>query len=86
MERFGEIDLPDKEHFHNRLDDKAISKEEYIHAKNVWNTFRCITMRDYHDLYIKSDVLLLPDVFENFRKMALNKYHTVYQDSLGMQC
>ena len=91
MERFGEINLPDEERFPNRLDDKAISKEEYAHVKNGWNTFPCITMQEYHDLYLKSDVLLFADVFENFRKMALNTYHLdpihyIYKDSLGMQC
>ena len=40
MERSGEINLPDEEHFYNRLDDKATLKEEYAHAKNVWDTFR----------------------------------------------
>lgn len=32
-------------------------------------------MGDYHDLYLKSDVLLLSDVFENFRELCLDAYH-----------
>ena len=40
----------------------------------VWRTFNCQTLGDYHDIYLKSDVLLLADVFESFRKMTLATY------------
>jgi hypothetical protein len=33
-------------------------------------------MGEYHDLYIKSDVIMLADIFENFRDMGL-KYYTL---------
>ena len=67
--------LPPKESFHSRLNDSDISEEDYIHAQKVWETFKMKTMRDYHDLYLKSDVLLLSDVFENFRDVCQDNYH-----------
>ena len=40
----------------------------------VWNIFETKTMKDYHDLYLKCDVLLFVDVFEKFRNNSLKNY------------
>ncbi|XP_048588392.1 uncharacterized protein LOC125572222 [Nematostella vectensis] len=66
--------LPPKEAFYSRLNDTDISEEDYQHAQKVWEIFEMRTMEDYHDLYIESDVLLLADVFENFRNVCLENY------------
>ena len=72
--RLSETKLPSIEDFYSKLNDEDISLEDYTHAQNVWSHFDCRTMRDYHDLYLKSDVLLLADVFENFRDLCLENY------------
>ena len=73
-ERFDETALPPIEKFYSSLTDSHISKEDYEHATKVWNTFGCKTLGDYHDLYLKTDVNLLADVFENFRNLCLQQY------------
>ena len=75
FDRFNETQLPVQQDFYSILNNEHISDEQYKHAQNVWNTFNLKTMGDYHDLYLKSDILLLADVFENFRKTCLQYYN-----------
>ena len=66
--------LPPKEAFYTQLNDKHISDEDYTHVKRVWHAFNCKTMRDYHDLYLKTDVLLLADITTEFRRNCKKTY------------
>ena len=70
FETFKE-ELPSKEKFYSSLTNKKINDKEYEHVLNVWNKFEMKTMKDYHDLYLKYDVLFLADVFEKFGNNCL---------------
>ena len=48
--------------------------DDYKYAQEMWDLFSCKTLRDYHDLYLSTDVLLLADVFVDFRNMCLETY------------
>ena len=74
QERLKETKLPPKDAFYSRLNDEGISDEDYQHAQKVWKTFEMKTLKDYHNLYNQVDVLLLADVFENFRDICIKNY------------
>ncbi|KAF0094191.1 MAG: hypothetical protein FD144_5943, partial [Rhodospirillaceae bacterium] len=72
--RFEEDHLPVRAAFDNGLRDEPCSEADYARAKAVWAEFGCRTMKDYHDHYLKCDVLQLADLFEEFR----NQFHFHY--------
>ena len=73
-EKFSEISLPSKKDFYSNLNMEDISDIDYRHTNNVFKVFKLEKLGDYHDLYVQSDTLLLPDVFNNFRGMCLKEY------------
>ena len=75
LEKLKETKLPPKEAFYSKLNNEGISDEDYTHARKVWKTFEMKTLEDYHNFYNKLDVLLLADVFENFRDSCIKNYN-----------
>ena len=73
-EKFNDTKLPPREAFYSKLSGKGITEKDYEHAGNVWNSFKMKTFKEYHELYNITDVLLLADVFENFRDLCLKIY------------
>ena len=70
MDKMDYTLLPPMESFCNKLSLSHISDDDNVHAQNAWKTFNMKTMGDYHDLYLKTDVLLQADCFENFGRLV----------------
>lgn len=66
--------MSDKNDFYSLLEDEHITHEYYEHALKVWNEYGMENMGGYHGLYFKTQVLLLADVFKEFRNMFLEFY------------
>ncbi|XP_057656772.1 uncharacterized protein LOC130894170 [Diorhabda carinulata] len=73
-EKLNTCELPPIEAFYNKLEDKNISIEKYSHAHAVWKSFDIENLGQYSDLYLKTDVLLLSDVFKQFRRKCSITY------------
>ena len=74
FEKFNETELPSKGKFFSSLKNEDISEEDYEKAKDIWDTFNVKDLGEYHDLRLKTDVLLLYNVFEKFINTCLNYY------------
>ena len=74
LETFEETELPPIEKFYSHLALKTVTPQAYEFAHKVWRHFKCRNIGDYHDLYLQTDVTLLADVFEKFRKTCMENY------------
>ena len=61
----------DKKLYYNKLNDENISGSDIEHVKKVCNAFKITNLKDYTELYVKSDVSLLTDIFENYRDTSI---------------
>ena len=73
-DRFEETQLPPIEAFYSKLNMSSISSDYYQHAQRVWGEFGIRHLGDYHDLYLRTDVVLLANVYEAFRETGLEHY------------
>ena len=73
-DRFEETSLPNIEQFYSNLNMAGISEKDYDHACSVWREFGIRNMGEYHNLYLRTNVILLANVFESFRRVCLENY------------
>ena len=85
FERFNEEKLPARKYFYSstkdgkigddgKISDGHIIVKDYSTCEKIWDKFEMKSMVDYHDHYLKKDVLLSADVFEKFISTCLKFY------------
>ena len=74
IEKLKDTKPPPQKAFYSKLTGKGINNYNYRHVLNVWKTWKMKTFKEYLELYNITDVLLLADVFENFRDICLKNY------------
>ena len=72
--KFKETSLPSIEKFYSNLNMSGVSDGDYEHACSVWQEFGIRNMGEYHDLYLRTDVILLANVFESFIRVCPENY------------
>ena len=73
-ENLNEKDLPEMKQFDNILTMKNITKEEYKEVQNFYKNMKFKNLKEYLECYLKLDITLLGDVFNNFRKMIFDEF------------
>ena len=85
FERFNEEKLPARKYFYSstkdgktgddgKISDDHISVKDYLTCEKIWAKFEMKSLCDYHDHFLKKDVLQLADVFEKFIGTCLKYY------------
>ena len=73
-DKFKEMKLPPREAFYSKLNMTGVKGEDYEHANRVWKEFELKDLGEYDELCLKTDIILLANVFEAFRKVCLKNY------------
>ena len=73
-EKFDETQLPPIEAFYDNLNEEPLETDDYERAQATWRHFGIKNMREYHDHYLLSDILLLSDVFSYFRNSIMTQH------------
>ena len=73
-DRFKETSLPSIKRFYSNLNMSGVSDTDYEHACSIWREFGIRNMGEYHDLYLRTNVILLANVFESFGRVCLENY------------
>ena len=74
FKQFQEPHLPPKNAFYSSLTEEKISEIDYTHAQKAFNYFDMTDVEDYNNFYLLTDMLLVVDMFENFRGVCLQHY------------
>ena len=73
-DRFKETNLPSASSFYSKLSMSRVNDGNYEHAHRVWRDFGIRNMGEYHDLYLKTDIILLENIIKEFRRVCMENY------------
>ena len=73
-DKFKETKLPPRKAFYSKLNMAGVREEDNEHTNRTWKEFGLKDLGEYHDLYLKTDVILLANISEAFRKVCLKNY------------
>ena len=73
-DRFKEMSLPSIERFYSNINMSGVSDGDYEHACSIWREFKIRNMGEYHNLYSRTDVFILANVFKSFKGVCLENY------------